>query len=597
MTLSAAKALPPEVVVGNSPGRELIWYDTYDAAVPPSVRTILRSAVEAVDDRTSGTVVIRPAPPEDEVDAQRRAAAVLAAEAQGQGLRMHLAVSDRPGPFGPADAERLAGEIGLDPGRLSADMGSDAVLSHLEENRQVRAEIDRAPGPALLIDGRLYTGALDEAALVEAIERPLGLRIRQRGAEFFQWAAAGGLVLVLATVAALAVVNLGLHAPYEHLRDSVLSLGWNDARFALTLEEWVNDGLMTIFFLIVGIEIKREVVAGELSDPSRAALPIVAALGGMAVPAAIFALINLGEPSAAGWGIPMATDIAFTLGLLALLGDRVPPSLKVFVSALAIADDLGAILVIAAFYSEGIAWGPLGVAAGIVVFMAGLSWGRVYALWPYLTLGILLWAAIHAGGLHATLAGVLTALAIPSRRPAAVHGVAAQTAALMRREAEAAEPGEGFAHHTVERLGEILGRLREPGERLKHGLENWTNFGILPLFAFFNTGLLLTGGAFDPLAPVSLGIILGLVIGKPVGICLAVWLALRTGVATKARDVGWRHFVGAGCLCGIGFTMSIFIAGAAFEGPILEGAKLSVLVASVLSAAIGMTILRLTRPI
>lgn len=572
--------------------RSILWYESYSDRAVPEVREILRRAVRRARQSTNGRLALRVLPePGDEV-ATARAGAAIAAGWQGAFFAMQRKLTGERPPSEEGGFRDAARELGLDLDQFAADLGSERTKDRIDADRELaRAAVGHMRGPLLFIDGRRYTGAFDETALTEALERPLGIRLQAASADFFRWAAAGGLVLILATLAALATVNLGLHDAYEYLRESTVSLGWNDTRFSLPLEQWVNDGLMTVFFLIVGIEIKREVVAGELSDPSRAALPIAGALGGMAVPAFLYAVFNFGTETANGWGVPMATDIAFTLGLLALLGDKVPASLRVFLSALAIADDLGAIVVIALFYSSGLAVGPLLVAVLILGAMAGLNRVRVYALWPYLALGVALWAAIFLGGLHATLAGVLTALAIPSRRPASVHGVAAQTTALMRAEAEETEQGGTFAAQTVERMTEIVTRLREPGVHLQKALDNWTNFLILPLFAFFNTGLVLTGSGFDLTAPASLGIIAGLVLGKPLGICLAAWLALRTGLASKTDDIGWRHLIGAGCLAGIGFTMSIFIAGAAFDGPALDSVKLSVLLASVLSAMIGMAVL------
>lgn len=427
---------------------------------------------------------------------------------------------------------------------------------------------------------------------MDAVEQPFGYRAERASQRFFGWAASGGLLLILATLAALVVATSGLHDVYEKMRLTVFALEFGDARFGLTIEAWINDFLMTIFFLIIGIEIKREVVSGELSDLSSAMLPIMGAIGGMMVPALIYTAFNLNGPAAHGWGVPMATDIAFTLGLMALLGRRVPNSLKIFVAALAIADDLGAIVVIALFYGHGLHVMPMLGALGCIVVMALLGRERVYALAPYLILGLVLWMFVHASGLHATLAGVLTALLIPARRPAKVKEVAAQATAL----ADAVEPASGIsdiniADYAITAMENAILRLREPGHRLQRALENWTNFLILPLFAFFNTGVLVIGSSFTPLAPEALGVILGLVIGKPLGIVLACWIAIRLGWAHLSSEISWRQIIGAGCLAGVGFTMSIFIGTAAFEGAQLSTIKLSILLGSVVSATIGMTIL------
>jgi NhaA family Na+:H+ antiporter len=326
-----------------------------------------------------------------------------------------------------------------------------------------------------------------------------------------------------------------------------------------------------------------------LSDPARAALPIIGAIGGMVVPALIFAAINWGLPSQHGWGVPMATDIAFTLGILALLGDRVPTSLKVFVSALAIADDLGAILVIAIFYGEGFHGQPFAIAVAIFALMMGLNRGRIYARIPYLILGVALWYFVHESGLHATLAGVLTAAAIPSRRSANIRGVAAQAAAIF--EAEMRDPDTPVAHRTLTRLQSAIERLREPGFHLQNALENWSNFLILPLFAFFNTGIHMVGTHFSPTAPEVMGVIAGLALGKPLGIGLSVFVAVRFGLARLSSEISWRQLIGAGSLAGVGFTMSIFIGSASFAGEQLASVKLAILLASLISALIGSVLL------
>ncbi|MEB8386713.1 Na+/H+ antiporter NhaA [Rhodobacteraceae bacterium KMM 6894] len=575
----------------DSGKRSILWYETYSTRERHVIRSILRHAVEQATQSTTVQIAVRVLPPTTDEQAVARAHAVVAAGWQGAFLGMHLLLTSDAPPHDKTGFLDAARTLGLDLDKFETDLDSDQTKDRIEADRKLALASGHTWGPLLFIDGRIYSGVYDEAALTEALERPLGLRIHRASIDFFHWAAAGGLVLILATFAALMAANLGAQETYKHIRDSVLSIGWNDALFSLSVQDWVNDGLMTIFFLIVGIEIKRELVWGELSVPSRAALPIAAAIGGMAMPAGLFALLNIGQDTVHGWGIPMSTDIAFTLGLLALLGTRVSSSLKVFVSALAIADDLGAIVVIAFFYSTDIAIDPLIVAVLIFAAMVGLNRAKVYALWPYLLFGTLLWASIFASGLHATLAGVLTALAIPSRSSATGRGIVAQTNALMRAESERADSGGGVAAQTVERLTAIVDRLNEPGVHLQRALENWTNFLILPLFAFFNTGLVLIGFSFDATAPAPLGVFVGLVFGKPLGICLATWIALKSGVATKSDDINWHHLIGAGCLAGIGFTMSIFVADSAFQDETLNSVKLSILLASSFSAVLGMGIL------
>ena len=550
----------------------------------------LRDVLRRVADRLAGRAVFvyrhRPAPGDG--DAERAARAAVAARRQGRFWDVHAALYERGRGFSEAELRDLATEQGLDAARFMADLDAPETAARVEEDRRSAEAAGVEHTPALFIDGRRYEGAWDETSIQEAVERPLGLRLRGARERFFAWAASSGLVLVLATLAALAVVNLGGHDAYERLREAPLGLTFGAAAFALPLEVWINDGLMALFFLIVGVEIKREVVSGELSSPRDAALPVIGALGGMAVPAGIYAAINWGGPTAQGWGVPMATDIAFTLGLMALLGRRVPAALKVFVSALAIADDLGAILVIALFYAEGFDAGAALGAGAVLLAMLVLNRGRVYALAPYLILGVVLWACVFASGLHATLAGVLTAVLIPSRPKANPEGVAAQTVAVLHAETR----GQGgVGDRALAVLGEALGRLREPGTHLQHRLEGWTNYLVLPLFAFFNTGIPIVGSSFSPAAPESLGVMAGLVLGKPLGIVAACWLAVRFGVARLSSEIAWPQMIGAGCLAGVGFTMSIFIATAAFEGEQLEAVKLAVLLGSTAAALLGMAVL------
>jgi len=368
--------------------------------------------------------------------------------------------------------------------------------------------------------------------------------------------------LIGCTVAALIWANSPFAGSYFHFWHTDLTFGHIGGLLAKPLHFWINDGLMALFFLLVGLEIKREILVGELASFQRAVLPIAAALGGMIVPAAFYLLFNHGGPGAAGWGIPMATDIAFALGVLALLGSRVPTSLKVFLAALAIADDIGAVLVIAFFYTERISWISLGV--GGVFFVALLAANRagVRHLLIYAILGLGLWVAFLQSGIHATVAGVLLAITIPTR------------------------------HRTASRA--VLTSNESPMLRLEHALIPWNRYLIMPVFALANAGVTLGGGAAarSVIAPVSLGVICGLVIGKPIGIVLFSWLAIRTRLAGMLDGIGWCQIVGVGMLGGIGFTMSLFIANLAFgEAPALETAKVGILLASVVSGIAGAIVL------
>ncbi|MCF3933396.1 Na+/H+ antiporter NhaA [Acuticoccus sp. M5D2P5] len=572
---------------------ELIEYGDYASPYSFRVHKILRRISDRFGSQT--VFVFRQALSNADPNAceETITRAAIAAGRQGLFWEMHTAIFDKRDAR-PTDEEigEIAASIGLDVDRFWRDVGSEETTRHLEIDRRSGEAAGVVVTPTLFVSGERYLGAWDELAILEAIERPFGERIRSARDRFFGWAASAGFVLVLATLAALVAVNIGLAEPYERLRETAFALSFGDRTFSLPLEVWINDGLMTVFFLLVGIEIKREIVNGELADLSTALLPIVGALGGMVAPALVYTAFNFGGDAAHGWGIPMATDIAFTLGLMALLGSRVPNALKVFVSALAIADDLGAIVVIAIFYGGTIHVVPLLVSAAILIVMALLNRGRVYALAPYLILGVILWAAIFASGLHATLAGVLTAALIPSRRTANIAGVAAQASAIFELENRLQNDERGeVSHRAIGVLENALARLREPGHHLQRALESWTNYTILPLFAFFNTGVVMAGAHFSPLAPESLGVMLGLFLGKPVGIVLACLIAVKFGWARLSPDVTWPHMVGAGCLAGVGFTMSIFIATAAFADGQLAAVKLAILLGSLASAVLGMVIL------
>ncbi len=372
--------------------------------------------------------------------------------------------------------------------------------------------------------------------------------------EFARLEASGGIVLIGCMVVAIAWANSPWSGSYFHLWHTDPTFGFAGSLLSKPLHFWINDGLMALFFLLVGLEIKREMVVGELASFRKAALPIAAALGGMIVPAVFYFLFNRGGPGASGWGIPMATDIAFALGVLALLGDRTPTSLKVFLAALAIADDIGAVLVIAFFYTAQISWISLGVGG---LFFAGLiAANRAGARHPliYVVLGLGLWVAFLRSGVHATVSGVLLAITIPARQP--VTGAS-------------------------------------PMLRFEHALMPWNKYVIMPLFALSNAGVLLGTGAARSLAdPITLGVICGLVLGKPVGIVLFSWLATRCRVAAMLEGISWRQIAGVGLLGGIGFTMSLFIANLAFgNSPELEMAKVGIMAASIFSGAVGAVVL------
>lgn len=399
---------------------------------------------------------------------------------------------------------------------------------------------------------------------------------------FFRLQAAGGIVLLGATLVALAWANSPFAASYSRLWETHFIIGYGPYVLDKELLHWVNDGLMAIFFLLVGLEIKREVLTGELSDRRRATLPIVAAIGGMVMPALLYVAITRGTPVADAWGIAMATDIAFALGALAVLGRRVPLALRIFLAAAAIVDDIGAVLVIAFVYTPSVGWLALGVAALVTIGLVLLNRSGVVHLAPYLLLGLILWVAILKSGVHATVAGVVLAFIIPARTPIPPPD-----------EPSAAGPDDqGSRDARALAAAHLHDEQSSPLARLEHTLVAWVAFGIVPLFALANAGVRIEGSLVDALsAPVSLGIIVGLVVGKQIGLLLFPWVAMRLGLTSLPTGATWRHMWGISLLAGIGFTMSLFIAGLALPEEELARGKLAILAASTLAAAGGFLVL------
>ncbi|MFM2318855.1 MAG: Na+/H+ antiporter NhaA [Pseudomonadota bacterium] len=389
--------------------------------------------------------------------------------------------------------------------------------------------------------------------------------MKQTIQRFLALESASGMLLVIAAVLAMLVVNSPLKGWYELLLNTPVAIQIGALKIAKPLLLWVNDGLMALFFLTVGLEIKREVIEGELSDLSKAALPVIAAIGGMAAPALVYTLINYDNPQAMrGWAVPTATDIAFALGVLSLLGKRVPISLKMFLLTLAIVDDLGAIVIIAIFYTTELSTLSLSVAAGALVVLFILNRRGVLSLTPYLLVGLVMWIAVLKSGVHATLAGVLLAFFIPLRTPEGSDDTLA--------------------------------------ERLEHDLHGSVVYVILPLFAFMNTGVSLAGLSISSiLEPIPLGIAAGLFIGKQLGIFGACWLAIKLKLAQLPTGVGFGELYGVAILGGIGFTMSLFISSLAFQPKgetLVTNDRLGILVGSILSAIVGYFLLkwRLSKP-
>jgi NhaA family Na+:H+ antiporter len=418
---------------------------------------------------------------------------------------------------------------------------------------------------------------------------PTPLRMPAALREFLREETAGGAALMAATVLALLWANSPWQGAYDALWHTPLDVRLGRFELGGDLRQWVNEGLMALFFLVVGLEIKRELVDGELRSWRRAALPVIAAAGGMLLPAAIYAAFNAGGPGAAGWGVPMATDVAFALGVLALLGPRVPPVLKLFLLTLAIVDDLGSILVVAGFYSGALRLPALAAAAAVVVAVLGLRRARIDWMPPYVACGAGLWLALHAAGVNAALAGAAMGLLAPAR-PVTPPG------ALQRSsQALASAPGPWPLQDALRQARGTVSTV----ERLEHGLHPLSAFLVVPLFALANAGVTLHGGALaEHGAPLVLaGVVAGRVLGKPAGILLAVWLALRLRLGAWPAGTGWRQLAGVATVAGIGFTVPLFVADLAFPGGRFGAAvKLGLLLASLASGTAGVVILRASLP-
>lgn len=419
--------------------------------------------------------------------------------------------------------------------------------------------------------------------------------------EFFQAKTSSGLLLIGCTIVAMALANSPWSASYEALWETHLTIGLADAALDLSLHAWINDGLMALFFLLVGLELKREFLVGELATPRQALLPILAAAGGALLPAGIYLIFNFGTDAVSGWGVPMATDIAFTLGILALLGSRVPFGLKVFLSALAIVDDLFAVLIIALFYSHGLNIMALVVAGIIVLMLVGVNRLGIRHRTLYVILGIALWLAFLFSGVHATIAGVVLAFAIPVRARINADEFVERGHNLLDRFEQAETPGHGLfmndeQQSSVQALENACEELQAPLARLEHALHNVVSFVIVPLFVLANAGVPIDLSV-GIISPVSVGVALGLILGKQLGVTLFAWLAVILRLAQMPEGVTWRHLYGVGWLAGVGFTMSLFIANLAFSNThptFLIQAKIGILAAAIISGGIGYLILLLT---
>jgi NhaA family Na+:H+ antiporter len=487
---------------------------------------------------------------------------------------------------------------------VAADLGivKNAHSEGVTPQATTRVDADmasaRASGvmitPTFFINGRRYDGPWDESSFSDAMLGSLGHRVRAAALDFASWAPSTGILLLLASIAAVVLTNSAFGPAFDGFWERYLGFAFGDVSFRMSLRHWVNDGLLTVFFLVVGLEIKREFTVGHLASRRSAALPIAGALGGMVIPALLYLIIIPKGPWLHGWGVPMATDTAFAVALIVMLGSRVPVELRIFLTAAAIVDDIGAIVVVAIFYSGELNFVALAGAAALTGVLAALNASHFYRVLPYVIVGIALWACVHAGGLHATLAGVILALFIPTRPPANLRALTTQANTILLAESRR---GEDVLRHgpslpALRALDQIHDRLESPADRFLRHVEPWSSYLVLPLFALANAGVVISMGVIGGHEPLIAAIAAGLVIGKPVGLVGAAALAVWSGAAVKPQEYSWTQLTGAGALAGIGFTMSLFIAGQAFSAETtFAAAKIAVFAASVIAAMIGVAIL------
>jgi NhaA family Na+:H+ antiporter len=528
-------------------------------------------------------------------DIARRAAELAERSDPARFWDIHVELMNRSKILTEEDLQAVADELGLagqDPGV------AEATARRARERVDADMRSAQASGvfvtPTFFINGRRYDGPWDENSFTDAMLNSLGHRVRAAALDFASWAPSTGVLLLLASILAVILLNSAVGDRFEAFWLQRFGIVHGEREFQLSVLEWVNEGLLTLFFLVVGLEIKREFTVGHLASRQAAALPIAGAVGGMAVPALLYALLIPAGPWSHGWGVPMATDTAFAVALIVLLGRRVPIELRIFLTAASIVDDIGAIVVIAVFYSSDLHFAYLAAAAVTVGLLAALNRWRVYRVAPYLALGVVLWVCVHEGGLHATLSGVLLALFIPTRPPPDLRALMMQADAIVI--AEARHGGEvlrnGPSEPALRSLDAIHDRLESPADRMLRRMGPRSSYIVVPLFALANAGIALSTSVLGGHAPLIAAIMVGLVIGKPLGLVGACALAVRVGIAVKPAEYSWSQLGGAGALAGIGFTMSLFIAGQAFaESTDFAAAKIGVFAASVLSAAIAILVL------
>jgi len=529
-------------------------------------------------------------------DIARRAAELVEFAATPEAFwDAHVSLMTRSTTLTEDDLRSVAARLSVaSDDEATAQDAAERARAHVEEDVTSARESGVRFTPTFFINTRRYDGAWDTGSFTDAMMGSLGHRVRSAALGFASWAPSTGVLLLLASVLAIFLVNSPVGRAFEAFWHTDFGLSFGALAYPMSLLHWVNDALLTIFFFVVGLEIKREFTVGSLAGWKQAALPIAAAIGGVVVPALVYLAVIHQEPWAIGWGVPTATDTAFAVAIIAMMGSRVPVELRIFLTAASIVDDIASIVVVAIFYSGTLHLEWLIGAAALIVALWLLNRSSVYRLSPYVILGIALWVCVHASGLHPTLAGVILAAFIPTRPPPDYKTLALQAESILMEEAR--HRGEhyrrGPSEPAMQALDAIHDRLESPADRMLRTAAPRSSYIVLPIFALANAGVVIAPTMLASREMLALAIGAALVIGKPLGYLIASALAVNLKLAEKPGAYSWRHLAGAGALAGIGFTMSLFIAGQSF--PVardFDAAKVAVFAASIVSALIGIAIL------
>jgi NhaA family Na+:H+ antiporter len=592
----------PYVRGGNTHERviHVVSYTDFLCPYCRKFRTVLKRLRQAFGERVA--YVLREFPIERIHPGATFAACVAeAAGKQGRFWDMHDRLFDEEPPFSEEHILEMAREIGLDMERLKADLANPDTLAHVNADIEEGRRRGVSGTPTIFVDGVRYDGAWDFYSMADAFEQPVSERIRRSAHAFANLPASGGLVLLLAAALALICANTPLAGFYHAFIGSSFGVGPPDTPLSLTVGDWFSEGLLALFFLLVGLEIRREMTAGALSDVRAALLPVIAAIGGGIMPALIYLAFNRQHPQ--GWAVPTATDIAFVLGILALLGDRVPSQLRVFIAAFAVMDDILSVLTLAVFYPHNFEAAWLLGAGGAIALMYLLNRSHVYVSWPYLLIAGVTWFCLHAAGVHGALAGVVLAGFLPTRPAPDAAPLLAQAAnalsalEIAQKDRSADEKDRSTVLDWAGRnLSAASERLLSPADRVERAVAPWSTYLALPLFAFSAAGVSFHADLSAPGAlSIVAGVILGLVVGKPLGIGIFSFAAVKTGIARAPKGVNISTFIGAICLCGIGDTVALLLADQAFpEGGDAAIAKIAVLIGSLLAAGLGAAIIVLS---